>query len=392
MCGTRATFSIMGDKIQSFFSSKRLADVICGKRVALLILLTAGVAMVVAVLLLVDKGRGVGSFFGGHREVQKNLVCADGRFARKIMLGGDILLGRQNPVWTQIVEGQYSPQAVLGSASELLRDSDAAFFNFEGVLVFPGQTLRGKGLPDRFSIGADPEILRFLGLLNRNIVLSFANNHSADFGIEALERTMEIVTNYPGVVLVGVGGDLSEAIAPEIVHVGGVRVGFLAFTDLLPDEYFATASHSGVAALTDENLRKGIVHARESADIVIVYLHTDRVLGKEFSAVPDEHQRHVAYRAIEYGADLVVGSQPHGLQVKEVYRGKVIWYSLGVFLYNPDASGQYLSGNSFHNAVQFYGGGLLRLGVCKEGIVASEIFPTKMIRTNDGYELVLSRQ
>ena len=372
-------------------SCKRLFGAFLCVKTTLPTIFVGGFLAATAFLLIWD-GRDAILISIKSRFFQSGPICMDGQPAKKITVGGDILLGRRNPVWRQIVQEGYDADAVLGDAADLLRNSDAVFFNFEGILVSREQTAREKDLPVRFSIGADPEILTFLRSLNQRIVLSFANNHSADFGIEAIERTMEIIMRDSGVVFVGIGRNVIEATAPQIIDFGTTRVAFLAFTDLLPDQYYATASRSGVAALTEKNLHESIVRARKFADIVIVSLHTGVNPAKPFSVVPDAQQWRMAYGAIAHGADLVVGHQSHGLQMVEAYQGKMIWHSLGIFLYNPDASEQYADSHPLHAAVEFYGGGLLRLSVCKEGITAQDVIRTKMVRKDGHYQLVFVRK
>lgn len=70
--------------------------------------------------------------------------------------------------------------------------------------------------------------------------------------------------------------------------------------------------------------------ARARADLVVVSLHAhEQGATKE---EPAEFLRSFAHRAIDQGADVVVGHGPHLLRGIEVYDGKPIFYSLGNFV------------------------------------------------------------
>ena len=72
-----------------------------------------------------------------------------------------------------------------------------------------------------------------------------------------------------------------------------------------------------------------IASAKKQADIVVVYVHW----GEERKEMPLDYQKNMARAYIDEGADIVVGSHPHVLQGLEFYKGKLIAYSLGNFIF-----------------------------------------------------------
>jgi poly-gamma-glutamate synthesis protein (capsule biosynthesis protein) len=62
----------------------------------------------------------------------------------------------------------------------------------------------------------------------------------------------------------------------------------------------------------------------------MVYAHW----GLEYSKTPGEDLKETAHALIDQGADLIIGSHPHVIQEKEIYRGKRIYYSLGNFIFD----------------------------------------------------------
>ncbi len=90
--------------------------------------------------------------------------------------------------------------------------------------------------------------------------------------------------------------------------------------DLLPcDEYF------------DNKLKEKIRIAKDSADIVIMYMHS----GGQFNSKVGDYTKNLAHRLVDYGCDIVIGSHPHCVLNYETYKGKFIAYSLGNFCYTP---------------------------------------------------------
>jgi len=56
--------------------------------------------------------------------------------------------------------------------------------------------------------------------------------------------------------------------------------------------------------------------------------------GREYDFFPSERQKELARLAVDNGADLVLGHHPHVLQGIEEYRGRLIFYSLGNFIFD----------------------------------------------------------
>ena len=321
--------------------------------------------IVIAQIVLLSKMRS-GTFW--NRD-----VCDNKEAPVVISIVGDLLIG-SGRTWQQIVKDDYGP-AIMGDYFDVLKQSDLVFANFEGIISQGGEP-RFKNLPAQFSLRTDPTIIRFLKHFD-NIVLSFANNHSADFGYDAIRETIDTLEKTK-INYVGIGRNRQEALASRVVEISGVRVAFIAFTDLLPKEYYADDMHTGIAELTPENLRAAIALAKQSADFVIVSLHTAKDISTPFSFWPDSHQKLFYRSAIDYGADVVVGQHPHGLQWVERYNGKLIFYSLGLFLYNPSVSRRYKSTDLLFRATQFKGGGVLTLEICRDGGYSFDLKPTRV--------------
>jgi poly-gamma-glutamate synthesis protein (capsule biosynthesis protein) len=101
--------------------------------------------------------------------------------------------------------------------------------------------------------------------------------------------------------------------------------------------------------------------ARRQADIVIVSLHW----GIEYAHQPQESQVRIAHDLIAAGADLVIGHHTHTPQPVERYRGGLIAYSLGNFVFDP-------AGEGGRNGL------LLQCTVTRRGVESYSVLPVRI--------------
>ncbi|MEP7201919.1 MAG: CapA family protein [Ilumatobacteraceae bacterium] len=98
-------------------------------------------------------------------------------------------------------------------------------------------------------------------------------------------------------------------------------------------DWVARRGHGGAALFQAGAVAESIGEMRsQGADLVIVEIHG----GFQFSDVASEFATRASHAAIDAGADLVVGHHPHVLQGFEWYKGHLIAYSLGNFVFDQD--------------------------------------------------------
>jgi poly-gamma-glutamate capsule biosynthesis protein CapA/YwtB (metallophosphatase superfamily) len=208
----------------------------------------------------------------------------------------------------------------------LLQAADLAFANLECTVSFRGSPVAGKAFTFRGSPNALPAA-RAAGI----DVVSHANNHARDFGTEALLDSFFFLDS-SAIARCGSGMDYAAAHAPAFLCANGLRVAFLAYNDIDWPGWTAGAGYPGVANATNvAGIASDIAAARESSDLVVASFHW----GTEREYAADQRQRELAHFAIDCGADLVLGHHPHVIQGFEIYKGKLIAYSLGNFVFNP---------------------------------------------------------
>lgn len=180
----------------------------------------------------------------------------------------------------------------------------------------------------RFTFRMDPDLAGIFNASGIDIV-TLANNHVYDYGEQGLRDTIDALDEQ-GVMHVGAGMDLREARRPVVMHIKGRRIAFLGYGNYSP----ATHDSPGVAYRYKRHVKKDVELAKAAgADIIVVNFHW----GIELAPEPQDSDRELAYLAIDSGADVVVGHHPHVVQPVEIYKDKVIAYSLGNFVFGGNS-------------------------------------------------------
>jgi poly-gamma-glutamate synthesis protein (capsule biosynthesis protein) len=258
---------------------------------------------------------------GGARNTVSNRPSLPARQppAVRLVFGGDVMLTRHVGRIARANADAAYPFRLL---APLLSAADIAFVNLESPF-----SDRGKPTEKGMVFRAHPSSIE--GLLLAGIdVVSTANNHSRDghgYGVEYTYRWLQ----KHGIAAAGTG------LTPEAAHAGvvlerkGVRFGFLAYTY---DQ--SNGNHRDVdARVADMNLLTlvaDVAALRNRSDAVIVSMHA----GDEYRLKPNLRQQEFARAAIDAGAAVVAGHHPHVVQPFEIYKGGVIFYSLGNLVFD----------------------------------------------------------
>ncbi len=255
----------------------------------------------------------------------------------RVMFLGDVMLGRLVNEYLTTAP----PESPWGDTLAVLRSADALFINLECVL-----SDRGAPWPQKpFTFRSDAKNVAVLTAA-RVTATSLANNHSLDYGPEALLDCLAGLRAH-AILPAGAGPSMDAAQAPAVATVGEVRVAFVAFTDDVP-AWEAGAAAPGVfhvplsaTPLQVDDPRFGtllriIESARAQSDLVIVSAHW----GPNWGAVPLAEHTRAAYLFIDRGADVVFGHSPHIVRGVEIYRQRAILYSCGDYVddYAVDAA------------------------------------------------------
>ncbi|TIP18344.1 CapA family protein [Mesorhizobium sp.] len=281
---------------------------------------------------------------------------------------------------------------------KILGDADATFGNME-TLIFDIRSF--KGSPQAEYGGAYhisvPELGPDLRSMGFNLV-SRANNHSLDWGVEGMRETSRVLDEN-GIVHAGVGENLSQAGASRFLETARGRVALVSlattFTpmsracdpageapgrpgvnalrltqniavpsdvlecvrrvrDVLPGHNAGERNQSQVVLLGQTfkaadkpsfsyeadtrdvaTIRRNVRRGKQFSDFCIITNHGHEPHWSELvSQEPSDYEQSFAREMIDAGADAYIGHGPHLVRGIEIYNGRPIFYSLGNFLYD----------------------------------------------------------
>jgi len=236
---------------------------------------------------------------------------------------GDIMMGTD---WPKKLLPPDDGRDIFSSVRDDLRGHDIVMGNLEGPLTECVEQKKCRdGNENCFAFRTPPHYAGHLVEAGFN-VMNVANNHSGDFGEDGLKDTLRVLED-AGIQPVG-----GRLIARFLLK--GRRVAIAGFSYMPLSFYSYPINDIRGAAQTVRALK-------DSNDIVIVTFHggaegrtalhvEDR--EEEFLGEKRGNVKKFARAMIDNGADLVIGHGPHVLRAMEVYRGKLIAYSLGNFL------------------------------------------------------------
>jgi poly-gamma-glutamate capsule biosynthesis protein CapA/YwtB (metallophosphatase superfamily) len=233
---------------------------------------------------------------------------------------GDIVLGSDWP------ENSY-PAGFETFATDRLRDvlgyADMIFGNFEGTLTTHGVANKIPKPGAVFAFRMPPHFATVLKAAGLGVA-HISNNHTYDFGETGFRDTL---ANLAAADILTIG-DLDQI---AVRTVNGIKLAWVGFS-------YSSRQNS----MHDlEKLAALVTAGRSQAELVIVSIQAGaegsdslKVLDREETFL-GENRGNVfvfARRAVDVGADLVLGHGPHVVRGMENYRGKLIAYSLGNFV------------------------------------------------------------
>ena len=268
--------------------------------------------------------------------LEKNLYLDIGKevfdeeILAKVNMTGVTAIARNLAIKMDSLENYDYPAEVLG---DFLADADLTHTSNE--VSFLDDCVANQGM--RFCSNT-----KYLETLTRSgiDIVELTGNHNNDYGATANAESIEM---YKDLGMRYFGGGLNADDAASILYeeVNGTTLAFVGYNyydTMLGTGAIASASRAGANSYSVEKMESDISKARENADVVIVdfqfqecysYPQSDVIYPICYKPLANPDQKGTFRKAVDFGADIVIGAQAHQPQTFEKYGDGIIFYGLG---------------------------------------------------------------
>ena len=211
---------------------------------------------------------------------------------------------------------------------DFLHSADHVIPNVEGPVANAEQNTTQSGVQQLLHT-IDPKAVKVLNKMGADI-WNICNNHIMDAGPYGIESTLRIAKEL-NVQTIGAGMNIDEARKPVIIEeAGGIGLFGVGYQRACRR---ADVDKPGCYSWSDlDAIQNTINEIKAKCRWCIVVAHA----GEEFTPLPSPYTRERYHKYLEMGADIVVGHHPHVPMNYETVGDKIIFYSLGNFIFDTD--------------------------------------------------------
>ena len=264
----------------------------------------------------------------------------------RVMLafGGDAMMGRRysnpypgEPLLLRPNSRLADARALLRHVQPYLEAAEFASVNLE-TQVMASQP-EGKA-PKSYVFFTPPEAVVALRDAGVDYV-TLGNNHTNDYLATGLASTLDALRS-AGMPYSGAGLNEADALAAHRALIGGAPFSFLGYVgwagNFSPNQVAMGADKSGAAFGTTGNIVANVRRETAAGHLPVIQYHGSREYTDEPTLATETRLK----RAIDEGAVLAIAHHPHVVQGFEIYRDRLIAYSMGNFMFDQ-----------FHYATQY---------------------------------------
>ncbi|XOV86521.1 MAG: CapA family protein [Pseudomonadota bacterium] len=277
--------------------------------------------------------------------------------------------------------------ASVEQARDYLGGADVAFTNLEVAIAPEGAEVTPRS---NTVVKVPPAVLDNLKDMGFNL-LSLANNHAVDLGTAGIETTRREVASR-GFAFAGTGRDAEEAARAGYLDTPAGKVALVAMASgavQLTPETWAAPGRPGVNFLelkADNTLNieqkarvlNAVREAASQASLVIAYQHSHYWGSRTELAGPPGRDNRVdrfttpgwmeswARELIDAGADIFVAHGNPALHGIEIYKGRLIVYGLGNYIFQSAGTPDKYGPLAYYSAVvdaRFVAGKVTGVGI-----------------------------
>ena len=213
------------------------------------------------------------------------------------------------------------PASVYGDLLPILRSADLSIVNLESPLSDRGNEVFKSGAVFK----GKQHHIKALTAVPFDVV-TLANNHVFDYGVDAFEDTMNVL-NHHHIQWAGAGMSFNEACTPLVINVNNIKIGIVNFSE--GEDLTSAGKGPGVMGWDLSKIEDTIKLLKSKVDFIIVISHC----GIEYIPFPPPYVARAFKQMARAGADIVIGHHPHVPQGIQFYNNIPICYSLGNFVF-----------------------------------------------------------
>jgi poly-gamma-glutamate capsule biosynthesis protein CapA/YwtB (metallophosphatase superfamily) len=253
-----------------------------------------------------------------------------------LVFGGDAMMGRRfskpaegEPVLIRDGHEAEDTLALMRHMKPYLEVADLASVNLETQVM---STQPEQNAPKSYVFYTPPEALAALRDSGVDYV-TLGNNHTFDYLSPGLESTVDAL-NASGLGWSGAGMTESQALKPFRTELNGNPMSFLGYLgwagNFSPNQVAQGTEKGGAAYGTTENIRITVRGESEQGFLPVVQYHGSREYTDEPTMVTETRLK----QSIDDGAVLAIGHHPHIVQGFEIYKDRLVAYSMGNFVFD----------------------------------------------------------
>jgi len=259
-------------------------------------------------------------------ETEKPQETRTGKTVVRFACAGDNLIHDNIYLEAQNDDGSYDFSKCYAPCKKLIEDTDVAVLNQETLVndMFEPSTFPLFSTPTE-----DGDAVVDFGFN----VISMSNNHVLDKGSDGLIASLDY-WDTKDVVHYGAYRDEADAENIRTMEVNGITFAFLGYMEHT-NGFFLSDDEPGEVVYIEERERieRQVRAADEMADVVVVSCHFGTEVQNDLNAM----QMEFAPQLVEWGADLIIGTQAHALStcgfIDKPDGGRAfVYYGLGNFL------------------------------------------------------------
>ena len=253
---------------------------------------------------------------------------------RLLLFAGDSMLARRyfeprpgEPALVRKGNEFEDGKKLLGAIRPYVQLADYASVNVETQLS--DKPLRER-LPKSVTFYSPPELASILEWAGFDYA-ALGNNHTWDYQEEGLTRTFAAL-QAAGLDYSGAGLDEVTARKAQAVELGNQPYRYLSYVGwagLFSPTQTAKGAKGG-AALGGSKVFREDLQIVDPGTVAVLQYHS----GIEYAEAPAISERMRLREAVDNGADVAIGHHPHVLQGFEIYKDRLIAYSMGNFLFD----------------------------------------------------------